>query len=417
MRQNRMERWIDSFILVLTFTFASLRPTFFGTSYPQTSLWFNPGPRAVIIWLVAVALALWILIRNHQLGQYWKSLQKNWFLIAFLFLALLSIAWSILPALTLFSALEALFVTLLGAYIGFRFSMRKLLDILFWVGVVIVLMCFAYVFVAPSAGTMPGAPYNGAWRGFFWHRNHMGSILAFFQMVYLLRLLIGIKEKNNLALLDGIFFLAALVLVVRSRSATGYILTILLDGLLVAGLVWLQVRRLMKPFHYYILGGVVVIAGVLVFTNLDFVFGLFHRSASMTGRTPMWMYLLQNIVTERPWLGHGFGAIWNLESFRLQVQQAVGWDFPVVIADNGFLDILLHLGIIGLLVFVACLVVFAVTIVKRSFQQPSLEGFFPLLVLIYALVANISFSLFLELESFVWLMAVTAFFLSLKSQY
>jgi len=416
MISKRIDKWLDTLILILAFTFASLRPTFFGTSYPVLPSIFGTGPILAACWALAAGLAGWMLVRSGQWRDYLRALGRNWFLLLFVLLTLVSIAWSLFPSLSFYSAVEVFFATLVGASLGLRLSTRRVLDAVFWLGVAVVFLCYAYIIVFPSDGTMPGYPYYGAWRGFFWHRNHMGSILALLQGIYLLRFFLGLRERNNVALLDAVFFGLSLALVVMSRSATGYILVILLDGLLLVGLVWLRLRKVLKPLHYYSIGSLVLVGAVLAFTNLDFVFGLFNRSASMTGRIPMWDYLLRHVVAERPWLGHGFGVLWRQEAFQVQVQQAVGWDFPVYIADNGFLDILLHLGIVGLAVFVLALIVMAVGILRHAFRQPSLLTFFPLLVFAYALVANISFSLFLELESFVWLMVVIGYFLSMSTR-
>jgi O-antigen ligase len=63
------------------------------------------------------------------------------------------------------------------------------------------------------------------------------------------------------------------------------------------------------------------------------------RDATLTGRTYVWSSLLpeatQNIVT-----GHGFGGFWITKS-RI--------NFDISDAHNGYLDILLDMGIIGLL--------------------------------------------------------------------
>nr|BAL53471.1 O-antigen polymerase [uncultured Chloroflexota bacterium] len=407
---------LDWVIFALAFTFASFRPTVFAIGYPVLAHVFNNGPIATAFWALATALASWVLIRNDQFDSYAQRFRKNPFLLLFIALALSSVFWSIQPILTLYCALELLFATLLGVYFGLRHSPEKILEALFWFGVVIVFLSYFFVIRVPNVGTMPGYPSGIFWRGIFWHRNHLGSMMAFFQAVYLLRFFLGIFRHNSLALLDAIFFVLSLVLVVMSQSATGSILTIFLDGLLLAGLVWLRVRQFLKPIHYYALGAAAVAGSILLFANLDFVFGLFNRSPSMTGRVPMWGYLLQHVVPERPWLGYGFGAIWRQKAFQVQVQQAVGWPFPVLIGDNGYMDILLYLGGIGLALFMASLVSMAFYIVRYLLRHPSLLSFFPFLVLAHALVANISFSLFLELEAFVWLMVVLSYSLSLRAR-
>jgi exopolysaccharide production protein ExoQ len=90
----------------------------------------------------------------------------------------------------------------------------------------------------------------------------------------------------------------------------------------------------------------------------------------------------------------------------------VGWPFPIQMGDNGFIDILLHVGILGLGVFVVNCILMVVKTIKFVFRRRTLECFFPLIVMIGVLVANISFSLFLEVDAFVWLLMVACLFLA-----
>jgi exopolysaccharide production protein ExoQ len=124
------------------------------------------------------------------------------------------------------------------------------------------------------------------------------------------------------------------------------------------------------------------------------------------------LYLWAHVVSQRPWFGYGFGAIWTIAAFRIQVQQAVGWPFPIQMADNGFIDILLHVGFLGLGVFIVNCILMVVKTIRFVFRRRTLEGFFPLIVMIGVLVANISFSLFLEVDAFVWLLMVACLFLA-----
>jgi exopolysaccharide production protein ExoQ len=154
-----------------------------------------------------------------------------------------------------------------------------------------------------------------------------------------------------------------------------------------------------------------VIVGLLLLFNLDGFFKLFNRSADLTGRMQLWQYLLR-IVAQRPLFGHGFGALWYLESFRIQVQKVVGWLYQVVIGDNGFLDILLHLGSVGLLIFIAVFLLMLYRTFRYFLSKRTFLSFLPLLILFFSLLGNISFSLFFETENFVWMLMVAALFLA-----
>ena len=146
-------------------------------------------------------------------------------------------------------------------------------------------------------------------------------------------------------------------------------------------------------------------------SNLEFVFGLFNRSTTLTGRVGLWNYLLRDVVSQRLWWGHGFGAAWTLDSFREEVRKHVGWASQPLIADNGFLDILLHLGIVGLILLIGILLIVMFRSCRYAIAQKTLAGFIPLLFLLYALLANIPFSLFAETEVFIWLLLVSINFM------
>jgi exopolysaccharide production protein ExoQ len=400
--------------IVMSFFLAISRALKFRSLYPATSTLEGAAWREILLWLLAAGLVFWLLIRHVLLNDYISAWKKNWPLALFIGLAFLSLFWSISPEATLYRTLVLLFATLLGAYLGTRYDVRGLLNILFWFGAVVVILCFGFALYFPGIGTALGYPYFGAWNGIFWHKNYMGSILALLNCIFLIRLMVGFRERNRTAIFDGLFYLLSLALVYLSRSATAYIVAILLNFLIVLAWAWLKRMESLRPIHYYLILGALVVAGVLFLLNLNFVLGLFNRNSSFTGRVPMWTYLFAHVINQRPWFGYGFGALWTIEAFRIQVQQAVGWPFPVLIGDNGFVDILLHVGIIGLGVFIVNFILMYVKTIKLAFRRRTMEHFFPLAIMIFALVANISFSLFLEVGAFVWLLMVAGLFLAVR---
>jgi O-antigen ligase len=155
-----------------------------------------------------------------------------------------------------------------------------------------------------------------------------------------------------------------------------------------------------------------VLIFLLLLMNLNLVFGLFNRDTTMTGRVGLWSHLME-LAIQRQWLGHGFGAVWMLAPFREQIRVLAGWPSQPLIGDNGFLDIYLHLGVIGLMIFIGVLIQAAVRTVRYALDQKTLASFFPLLVLVYAVVGNITFSLFVETEVFVWFLIVAGLFMTM----
>jgi O-antigen ligase len=78
------------------------------------------------------------------------------------------------------------------------------------------------------------------------------------------------------------------------------------------------------------------------------------------------------------------------------------------------MDILLYIGIVGLTIFLANVILMIVRTIRFAFHRRTLECFFPLVILFYAVVANITYSLFFELETFVWILMVASLFLATR---
>ena len=75
------------------------------------------------------------------------------------------------------------------------------------------------------------------------------------------------------------------------------------------------------------------------------------RSPDLTGRFDLWNAALLSI-SKRPWLGYGFSAFWRgMEGESGSLQLTVGWTTPLVQGHNGFIDLMLHLGALGLAIF------------------------------------------------------------------
>jgi exopolysaccharide production protein ExoQ len=404
----------DGFILFFALILANLRALIFIFLFPDTSVLLGPAWIEIACWLLVVLIAAYDLKQNNQIADTLQLWRRNWLLALFLLLAFVSVSWSVGVVVTLFRVLELLFSTLIASYVGLRFRPAKVMEFLFWFGALVFIFSIALVFGAPKTGTMYWAPFDGAWRGIYWHRNHLASIAALLNMIYLSRMLIGIQTRNSKGVLDAVFYIISLMVLYFSKSATGYILFIVLHFFIFCAWLWLRISNHLQRRHYFLIAGLLLVGGVLVLSNLDIVFGLFNRDATLTGRISLWSHLL-DLASRRLWLGHGFGTVWAFDSFREEIRQLVGWASQPLIADNGFLDILLHLGVIGLLLFVGVLVVAAFRSFRYALEHRTLADFLPLLVMIYVFFANISFSLFAETEVFVWFLIVVVLFMTTPS--
>jgi len=414
MRSKSSNQAMEIVAIILILLLSNVRAMRILPLYPATATLGGHAWLEVLVWLLTAGLGLWLLVQRGLFNEYSTSWRKNWPMIPFLGIAFFSLGWSVSPSATLYRALVLLFSSLLGAYIGIRYSCLELLDILFWFGALVVIFSFALGLIFPGFGIMESYPYVGSWNGVFFHRNFTGSILALLTSVFLIRILLELPRRDGMAILDSVFYLLSMLLVFLSHSATGYILAILLNLLILLIWTWLKVQDRLRPFHYLLIAGAFVLVGILISLKFNSVLGLFNRDSSLTGRVPLWTYLLTHVVNQRPWFGYGFGAFWTLNSYRLQLHAVMGWPYPVIIGDNGFMDILLYIGIVGLTIFLANVILMIVRSIRFAFHRRTLECFFPLVILFYAVVANITYSLFFELETFVWILMVASLFLATR---
>jgi O-antigen ligase len=124
----------------------------------------------------------------------------------------------------------------------------------------------------------------------------------------------------------------------------------------------------------------------------------------------MWGHLFDTYFRTRPVLGYGFNAFWYIEPYREEMALAAGYPDQVVIADNGFIDILINTGYSGLALFLVLYLGAWWHSIKYAIKAADITGFFPLILMVYTLIANISWSLIFENESFFMLIMISVLF-------
>lgn len=411
---SRLSGFLDGLIVLCTLLIVNSTATTFTSQFPDFAKFSEPA------WMM-VGTALFILfaialqIRIHSLGQeflrFWKN-QKP--LIIFVIFCAFTLLWSTFELASLYEFSLMLFATLAASYFVIRFPYKKILSIIYCFGAVSIILSVALLITLPDYSRLNNVVFNGAWRGIFWHRNHMGSLMAFFSTLYLYDLVINWKKWRRVSV-SLVLLITSSVLVFGSWSATGIIIFFVLNAHLVLALLWLQYRENLNRRHYLIILGVFAVLALGLLLNLDLIFRLLQRSSSLTGRTPIWEDMLVNLWPVKPLFGYGFGAIWNQEYYRVLIQTRHEWTYEVFFGDNGFIDILLNTGLVGFCLFLYFFVKVGINNVKLFIDRHDLELLPPVLLFVYVLWANISYSFLCEVDQFAWMLLVIASFLPLKA--
>lgn len=381
--------------------------------FPEVVGYSDNEANYIIAAILAAVGILFILWRVKLLQAYLAAWKANPLLIVFLLYCVTTLLWSVYPAATQYKLFLLMYATFAGAYVAVRYGLRGTLDLLTWIAAVSALLSIFLVIYFPFIGMMlQNEIFYGSWVGIFWHRNHTGNIFAFFNVLFLLRLILDSEGDRTRKILFAAFYVLTAAMVFGSRSATGFIVFLFLNFVTLLIALWLKLHERMKPVHYYVVSGV-LLAGFLTFiTNTAFFFGLLGRSSAMTGRIPLWQDLFRRIYLQKPLLGYGYGALWMQRTFRIEMQLHHGWPYQVYFADNGFFDLLLNTGLAGLLLFLSVYIFLGLRSFQQAVREKSWLHFLPFITFLYIFIGNLTYSFMLEVDQFVWMLLVIMLFLT-----
>jgi exopolysaccharide production protein ExoQ len=363
-------------------------------------------------WAILASLCVWILYKRDLLFVFLGNLKPNWILLPFLTFSALSIFWSVFWQISLARWLVFVFTIIAGGYLSIRYEVKEMVKLLSVFGVFILLISALFVFLPSHIGIMNYYDIQGAWRGLYWHKNHMGIITVFVSSLLLINTLSFLKSREKSAWGWGVLYFLSMIFLLQTDSVGSYMTAIFLHGVTFLALIFLKFRDKIRNYHYIAFFAIIALCFFALYSNLDAIFGVFGRSASLTGRVPMWRHLFTIYFSERMLGGYGFNAFWYIEMHRAVMGIVAKYPDPIVIADNGFIDILINTGFIGLSLFL----VFYFGVWWRSIQFMSkaedVFGIFPLILMSFTLVGNITWSVLFENEGFFMLLMMYVLFFS-----
>jgi exopolysaccharide production protein ExoQ len=415
-RHSLLLNALDALVIFLAFGLVNVNSFIRFRQFSEVEN-FSTNELDYILFGVTTVILIGFLLWKRQLFPIYSGAWKNnKLLIVFLAYALVSVLWTIYLPATLNKLFFFFFSTIVGSYIAVRYGRRGSIDVLTWIGAICSVLSILIVQFFPFVGVMQNEPFVGSWTGMFWHRNHTGNIFAFFNMIFLFRFLLDDQSKWINKVVFAFFYILSALMVFGSRSATGTIVFLFIQFVVGLIVIWLKFHQRIKRWHYY--GSVaLLLTGFLVFiTNTDFFFGLLGRSSNLTGRVPLWLDLFQNYYMQKPLFGFGFGALWMLKSFRILIQIRHSWPYQVYFADNGFFDILLNMGMVGLLIFMFIYLSYGVRSFRQAIRNKSWLYFFPFLAFLYILIGNLTYSFLLEVDQFVWMILIMMIFITTDIQ-
>lgn len=304
---------------------------------------------------------------------------KEPFLVLLFLLIGLSAFWSNDPTGTLKTSAVYLETAILAIYVGKQYSWKELYPLWRWITAIVVIIS---IFQALKDNQSP-------WVGILAHKNQFSFYMAQSAILWLMHAAYSPQQRYLSIVIVGL----ALLALNKGGSGASKVLTVVLLGL------WGYFGFLKKlPVKWAVVSVILfmivsVCLTIVVTDNLEYiVVDTLNKDMTLTGRTDFWPMIIAKI-NQRPFLGYGISGFW--QPWRGGDNPAISiivakTQFRPVHSHNGFLDLALDLGWLGLSLFALSFfnnIAKAVVYLSRN-RLP--ESGLPLLLLTYTLMTNMT---------------------------
>lgn len=204
----------------------------------------------------------------------------------------------------------------------------------------------------------------GDWRGFFTHKNGAGAGMA-------LLIFVGIfvyRAWNRLAGILIAVFAFIFLYFTEAKSPLNLLPVVLLLSYCIP--------RLRSSLAVLVLVLAVPIAinvltiGSVMFGSVREALGQLMSDPTYTGRDEIWRFALAH-VAERPLFGFGFEAFWGTPELLNAWNPHESWGYRASDAHNGYLNLLITTGFVGLAAALWWIIVQPLGDLRRAFARPA----------------------------------------------
>lgn len=385
-------------IFLFLFTGFNLTIPPFVYLYPDALAGFDKTMGSAILQLSIYAFTVFILrswfssFPNHVL-----LLFKNPFLGLFIIFSTLSCLWSETPALSFRAGLIFFIVSAISAHIARDLTWQVLTQLLRR------LILSAAVFSIIGAATMPSVAFiEKGLRGVFPFPIKLGTCMALGIALWFSYLLE--QHKGRWKTIGIMLFL--MIPLVLAQSGQGIITCFALMSLVGLLKVFKHAGKLAPVVFLFYLSFSILLT-VSAEPLISRVFGSLGKDTTLTGRTDFWPQLVERLSQHNLLLGYGINGFW--QPWRGQSNPANGIlnssGFVPPHAHNGFLDLALSIGLIGLILFTLSFLVGLLQSLQYFLTSKASDSSLPLIILVYMVFSNVSETQLIG-SNYIWILYV-----------
>jgi exopolysaccharide production protein ExoQ len=365
--------------------------------------------RASIVNLITYSITALLLVGNVQ--KIFNLFRKDTPLFVLLLIAVASTLWSTNPLHTLDILKGLILATIIGLYVSSFYSVKQQINIVIWQSILGLILSLLVVLYFPHAGIK----MDGMWNGIYGHKQNLGRVMAFgagtFFCVFLQQ-----KSRRTLAIIG---YISCFILLIFSQSKTA--LLIVLSYPIIFGFYKIIIRYYKLRIIFLMLFVLFCFGSCLLFYfNSDYILvDLLGKDAELNGRTPLWKLSIEKGL-EHFWLGYGYDAFWTSdEAYNILDNVWAGVRLTtlniVFHAHNGYIDLFLQLGAIGLVAFMWHFTTLFTRVLTLAQFTKNLDYFWIFLFLVIATINNSSnFITFLAPKDYFWILYVSFSVLTAK---
>lgn len=279
---------------------------------------------------------------------------------------------------------------------------RKTVDSLRMAMVIILIVNYLTVWQAPEVGihlgidSWVGTAVAGNWRGLTTHKNFAGAASALCILLFLFDARHIDWRIRSAVLLGAAYFLY------QSMSKTSMGMVVLAAFL---GYSYNAIPRKWRQFLLPV--GVLISCAVATYTSayVDAISRLYLEPTAFTGRGQIWSTLML-YAKDHAMLGSGFESFWNIGDSSPIYIYGQGYVTTVTVGHNGYLDLLVTVGVPGVLLIVWGVLLWPLLKIISNERLEQGKGALLCALLLFCAGHNVTESSLFERDAFTGVFAV-----------
>lgn len=330
----------------------------------------------------------------------WRN--KN--LILLLIMVVASSAWSILPEVSLRRAIALVGTTVFAVYLMMRMRPDEFMKLLAWAILLSALASLCAAVFVPQIGTHTSGAHAGIWRGIFEHKNLFGRMMALGAILFFVLSSTHISPRW----IAWFGFGLCSFLVVMSHSVTALVALISCLLLIFPLNVMRNSDDVRKIIYAVLLGLIGIISLYVAQAYIGDVLQALGRDTTLSARTRIWNLAFE-MGGQTPLLGHGYRVFWTQGNAE-RIYGFLSWAGGFGHSHNGYIDLWLDLGIVGLGLFAASILLCARRLFMNLRQDVGPSALWLPVSVAFVLITGITEQTIMEQGTIEWVLYVSASF-------